>query len=392
VPADDGLSSAMGAAAGDIVSVLSSIRGDLQSKFSRTIGFPGATDIDFSPVMSLGKYLINNIGDPEIPGAEPRNTKHIEVGVIDLLVNMLGGSSDDWWGYASSGSTESNLYGLYLGRERFPEGTVFYSAAAHYSVEKAARLLRLPTVVVPVDHTGQMRYDALANAAACRPSQPPIVVTTLGTTMTEAIDKPALVHEALSQAGHREWHIHADAALSGIPLALSKDYRHIANLAGPHPPDSFCLSGHKFFGTPLPCGVALARRLHVERVRRHIGYIAGPDTTISGSRSGLAPLLLWYALRRYGVAGHSARADSSRALAAYALERLQTIGWSAWRHEHAFTVVLRAPARAVRDYWSLPTEHGWSHIVCMPGVRQDEVEALVGDIERSRDRAIGVAS
>ena len=56
-------------------------------------------------------------------------------------------------------------------------------------------------------------------------------------------------------------------------------------------------------GSPLPCGVALTKREYVARISRSIEYVGVLDTTLSGSRNALTPLMLWYAFERYGMEG-----------------------------------------------------------------------------------------
>jgi histidine decarboxylase len=53
----------------------------------------------------------------------------------------------------------------------------------------------------------------------------------------------------------------------------------------------------------MPCGVALCRKEHVEKVEQHIEYLNSVDTTIMGSRNGQAALFMWYSLRKKGVFG-----------------------------------------------------------------------------------------
>ncbi|MCI0689507.1 MAG: hypothetical protein L0Y54_20075 [Sporichthyaceae bacterium] len=122
------------------------------------------------------------------------------------------------------------------------------------------------------------------------------------------------------------------------------------------------------------------------RLAQSVAYTGSPDTTITGSRSGHAPLLLWYAIRKYGVDGLRRRAEESRKLAGYALRRLTEIGWDAFRNPHAFTVVLRTPPAVVTKRWVLATSDGWSHIVCMPWVTRDQIDEFVADLQATTDR------
>ena len=58
-------------------------------------------------------------------------------------------------------------------------------------------------------------------------------------------------------------YIHCDAALCGGYAAFldpppAWDFEDGA--------DSIAISGHKFLGSPIPCGIVLARRAHVDRI------------------------------------------------------------------------------------------------------------------------------
>ena len=56
-------------------------------------------------------------------------------------------------------------------------------------------------------------------------------------------------------------------------------------------------------GCPMPCGVALTRKVHVKRVEQRIDYLNSVDTTIMGSRNGHAALHMWHSLRQKGLDG-----------------------------------------------------------------------------------------
>lgn len=350
------------------------------------IGFPAGTDIDYRPLADLHEGIINNLGDPERDGREPRNSKAIERDLVGQLIRLFGGDVSSCWGYVTqAGSTEGNQYAMWLAREHLPNGVLYWSAAAHYSVPKAAHILGMESVIVVADDRGEMNYHDLARAAAARADRPAIVVATVGTTMTEAVDDIGRIHAALDEAGVPARHIHVDGALSGVPLAL--DGGRISRLLSILPSgraridaDSVCISGHKFFATPLICGVVLTRRQHVEGITRAVDYIDAFDATISGSRSGHSAVELWYALASIGLDGHRRRVAKCRALAAYVEQRLVAAGWRAWRHPHAFTVMLQSPEPALLTRWSLATSGGWSHIICVPGLTRSTIDAFLGEL------------
>jgi histidine decarboxylase len=255
---------------------------------------------------------------------------------------------------------------------------VYHSVAAHYSVQTAVQLLGLPASQIHVDAGGQMDYDDLARRVAANGARPAIVVATIGTTMTEAVDDVRRIAQVIRDGPSSGSFIHADAALAGLPLALC-DPQTRPGMDFADGADSVTISGHKFLGSPVPCGVVVTRNRHRDQAPA-VDYTASPNSTLGCSRSGHAPLILWYALRRLGIDGLRRRAEESRRLADYLTATLQQLGWPAYRHEHAFTVVLRTPPPAVTEKWVLASSNGWSHIVCMPGVSQTQLDAFAADL------------
>jgi len=342
------------------------------------IGFPGATDFDYSALAPFFGYLLNNVGDPEVGSLFRSHTKDLETEVVTFFADLFGAPDDDRWGYVTSGGTESNLYALHVARSLYPDALVYCSEATHYSNLKAVDLLAMRAVTVPADGCGEIDYAALGRAALRNRDRPAVVVANVGTTFTEAVDDVSRIRTVLRAAGVHRHFVHSDAALSGIPLALL-DERPGFDLADGA--DSIAVSGHKFVGSPFPCGVVITRRSANEHLGRPVVHTRSPDTTISGSRSGHAPLLLWYAIRQHGLDGLRRRAEEARDLAAYTAEKLAALGWPAWRNPYAFTVVVRTPSASLARRWMLADGgDGWSHIVCMPGVTRDHIDRFLSDL------------
>ena len=344
------------------------------------IGFPGAVDFDYTPLASLlATELLNNVGDPYTDGFGANHTKAFEREVVGWCADLFRAPAKDCWGYVSSGGSESNLYALHLARTLLPGATCYFSDAAHPSIDKASRLLAIPAVRVRASRRGELDYDDLHTQIDRHRDRPAIVVATIGTTMTEAVDDVRRITAILDDLAVHDRFIHADAALAGIPLALL-DPQQRPGIDFTDGADSIAVSGHKFLGSPVPCSVIVTRASHRAQAARTVGYTGSPDTTISGSRSGHAPLILWYAISRHGRTGLHHRAQQARAVAQHAHARLTELGWDAFRHPHAFTVVLRTPPPCVLDKWVLATENGWSHVITMPGVTADTVDAFLDDM------------
>jgi histidine decarboxylase len=352
------------------------------------IGFPGATDFDYAELSGvLSGQLLNNVGDPFVDGTAVNQTKWAEREVVGFLADLFRASSRDRvWGYVTSGGSEGNLYGLWVARSLYPDAVVYHSDAAHSSVDKAVSLLGMSSVRVRTDRWGQLDYADLTAEVRANRARPAVVVASIGTTMTEAVDDVRSIHAVLDDVAVRRRFVHADAALSGIPLALMEpgarfgfDFADGA--------DCMTVSGHKFIGVPMPCGVVLIRRELRNRIAQAGRYTGSPDTTIAGSRNGHTPLMLWQRLSTLGVDGLRERAEVSRELAEYAHGRLVEIGWPCHRFEHAFTVLLRTPPESVRARWVLASTDGWSHLITMPGITRDQVDAFVDELADTADGA-----
>jgi len=363
-----------------IQAALNELSGRIDAVLPTNIGWPAASDVDFSPLAPFfERHLLNNLGDPFTEGAYPQNTKKLEAAAVTFVADLMRAPANDRWGYVTTGAGEGNLYALQLARGVYPRGIVYYPEAAHFSVDKSVDLLGMPSIRVRADDTGQMDLDDFEAQVDRNRDRPVIVVANIGTTMTEAVDDVRTIHQILDSLAIRRRFIHADGALSGIPLALmAPEDRPGFDFADGA--DSVIVSGHKFLGTPMPCGVVVVKASHRAQLTRTGAFTGSPDTTITCSRSGHAALMIWYALCTYGVDGLRTRAERSRELAAYTHKRLVDLGWNAWRNPYGFTVILDTPPPVVTEKWKLASTHGRSHIICMPGVTREQIDNFVADL------------
>ncbi|MFF3950575.1 hypothetical protein ACFYYN_38070 [Streptomyces sp. NPDC001902] len=131
----------------------------------------------------------------------------------------------------------------------------------------------------------------------------------------------------------------------------------------------------------MPAGVVLTRSEVVpdQHAGAYVGAIS--DRTLSCSRSGLAPLIAWSALRRSGEAGLCAQVRRCQETAAYAVERLEALGWNPWRFdESSITVVFDRPPQRVIEGWHLASEGTRSHLVTVSHVTRRTIDALCEDL------------
>ena len=357
-----------------------------QGPFS--IGYPCNQDFDYTPLYRFLGLSLNNVGDPFSGSNYRLNTHAFEREVLADFARLAGfreeeitGPDRSYWGYVTNGGTEGNMYGLYLARELFPEGIVYFSEDTHYSVAKILRLQHTRNIMIRSKPDGEMDYEDLEESLCIHRDAPPIFFVNVGTTMTGAIDRVDRIREITRRLCLPHHYLHVDAALSGMILPFIDD----------PPPwnfadgiDSLSISGHKMLGSPLPCGVALARKTHVDRVARSVEYIGALDTTISGSRNAITPLILWYALRCRD--GNAMREVVIRSLetAEYAVDSLLAIGVDAWRHRHSITVVFPRPPQSIMQKWILAPYEDFCHLITVPNVDKATIDAFVADMKASR--------
>jgi len=344
------------------------------------LGYPVAFDLDYRSLAPFLAYNLNNIGDPFKPCSYKLNSHKFEREVVSFFAEMTRAPQDDWWGYVTNGSTEGNLYGLYLARESLPDGIVYFSQDSHYSVRKNLHFLNMRHIMIRSQANGEIDYDDLRESLKIRRDAPPIIFANIGTTMKEARDDIGTICQILDDLALNRRYIHSDAALCGGYAAFldprpSWDFEDGA--------DSIAISGHKFFGAPVPCGIVLARRGNVERIARAVAYIGSFDTTITGSRNGISPLMLWYTIRSLGLKEHKARVERALEIAAYAETNFNLAGLDAQRNPQALTVVFPSPPKHVCDKWQLASSDGISHVICMPHVTRQQIDELLTDIRQA---------
>jgi histidine decarboxylase len=352
----------------------------LERVAGKEMGYPVAFDFDYSALTPFLSFSLNNAGDPFMPMTYLLNSHEFEREVVSFYAQLARAPSDQWWGYVTNGSTEGNLYGLYLARELLPDGIVYFSQDSHYSVGKNLHFLNMRHIMIRSQPNGEIDYEDLRETLKIRRDAPPIIFANVGTTMKEARDDISVIRAILDDLAIENRYIHCDAALCGGYAAFLNprpawDFEDGA--------DSIAISGHKFIGSPIPCGVVLARRAHVDRIGHSVAYIGSVDTTISGSRNGFTPLLLWYAIRSLGREGMQKRIDSSLAVATYAEEQFHDVGIDAWRNPQALTVVFPQPPLEVCERWQLASANGFSHLICMPHIQRRQVDEMIADIRRA---------
>ena len=368
--------SGMATPASEIEEALESLLSEIRNATASQIGYPTNQRIDYSPLVPFLSYSVNNVGDPFHASNYWANTHEFEREVIAYFARLFHLEEEDAWGYVTSGGTEGNMYGLYLARELFPNAVFYFSEDTHYSVLKNVRVLNARYIMIKRQENGEIDYGDLRDMIRVNRDVPAVIMANVGTTMRGAVDNIPQIRRILDDLVVSSYYIHADAALSGLILPFVPEPQAFGFDAGI---DSISVSGHKLIGAPVPCGVVLTKRNYVERVGRAVEYVGVNDTTLSGSRSGIAPLMLWFALSRYGDDGLRELVEGMLENAEYAVQQFNRQGIKAWRHRNSATVVFPKPPQEVFQKWQIAPEGKEAHIITMPHVTREMIDELVGD-------------
>lgn len=81
-------------------------------------------------------FLANNCGDTFEQGNYSMDSKKIEQSILAMFAEKFGIEKYPYWGYITSGGSESNAWGINSGYQMYPDGILYYCESAHYSVRK----------------------------------------------------------------------------------------------------------------------------------------------------------------------------------------------------------------------------------------------------------------
>lgn len=352
----------------------------LSNKNNHFLGYPCTIDFDYSILYKFMKYPINNVGDAFYSGGSYQiNTHPFERDVIDFFAQLFKAPENNYWGYITNGSTEGNLYALYLAKRLYPDGIVYFSEDAHYSIEKNIDILSLKSQKIKSQHNGEMDYTDLEEKLSNHQKFPAIIVANIGTTVKEAKDDIKHIHQILDHLRIKNRYIHCDAAFCGSYAQFLNPKPNFDFTEGA---DSINTSGHKFIGSPIPCGVVIVLKHHKEQVSQYVNVIDSLDDTITGSRNGITSLILWHFIKTVGAEGLKKRLNECLEMTDYAYKQLSAIGIDVWKNPNALTILIPRVSKKLQYKWQLATHQETTHIILRPGITKKMIDRLVKDLEK----------
>jgi len=157
---------------------------------------------------------------------------------------------------------------------------------------------------------------------------------------------------------------------------------------------SLSMSGHKWIGTPWPCGVYMSKVKYQVIPKTSPNYIGSPDSTLAGTRNAFSALLLWDFFSKNSLEDLRKKADYSMELTQYAFTQLKKLekdlGENLWvEHSYGSLAVRFKKTNPNLVYkYSLAEEtlfvdgdrRDYNHIYLMGHVTKSLIDQLVKDI------------
>ena len=332
-------------------------------------------------------YLMNNCGDPYQKGNYGMDSKSTEKKIISLVAENFGIDQGNYWGYITSGGTESNFWGIREGFNRFPKGKLYFSEDTHYSVEKyvfdGENNERYPYEKIAVDEFGRISAKKLLEVAErdCKNGVcGAIVVLTWGTTCRGAIDEVGKITEGLRALGI-DYYCHLDAAHFGGIAKNQVDAPCVKSLSELGV-DSVAVSMHKFMGTARVNGVLLAL---TRRDRPVIDYIGQEDSTLLGSRDYL-PFSTYQRAKEMLLRRESGHYSAN---IRYFEDKLVANGLNFERFENSNTFVIPKPCEDICKKYQLATffdgdGYEKAHVIIFPFHKKEIIDELIVDLKEEK--------
>lgn len=352
----------------------------------------------------------NHIGCHTLGTSEKafKGTQEIEREVLNVLaVDIFKAQADSFDGYIAPGGTEANIQAIWMYRNYFmykqnakpSEIAIIASQDTHYSIPKAANLLMLDWLKVPIDFENRtIDVFALENIVINAKESGKkyfIIVSNMGTTMFGAVDNPDDYTQVLEKH-NLKYKLHIDGAYGGFVYPFSNKNCDI-NFENPKV-SSITIDAHKMLQAPYGTGIFICRKGLIENVlTKEAEYVEGMDLTLCGSRSGSNAVAVWMILFTYGPFGWCEKIRVLQMRTEWLCEQLDQLNIPYFREP--FMNIVTIPAQHItksleEKYDLVPQKHDegnqWYKIVIMDHVEVDHLSTFIADLKGSSHAKKGI--
>ena len=329
-------------------------------------------------------------------GTQELERELLAICACDILKGEEGGHD----GYVTSGGTEANIVAVWIFRNYFMEEyqaklddlAVLCSDDSHYSIDKAANILSLDIIKIPVNEETRMIEDQVLVETVQRAKRQGkkffIVVANMMTTMFGSVDD---VDQFASVLRDEEcpFKIHVDGAFGGFFYPFSQPENQL-NFKNPNV-HSIVVYAHKMAQAPYGTGIFLVRKGYIQYARtKEATYIEGQDYTLVGSRSGANAIAVWMILMSHGPYSWKEKIYILLKRTEWLCENLSKCGVEYYRHPKSNIVTIKADFidhKTAEEFELMPDDHQhpkWYKIVIMDHVNIENLLPLVQKIGARR--------
>lgn len=258
-------------------------------------------------------------------------TRALENDIIKALGDLLNDKDID--GYITSGGTEGNITGIWIGRNKLSGKSqkicLIISELTHHSLIKAANLLNIDHFVLPVGKNYGLEIDTIKNTVDKLHSKGYdgfIFCFTAGYYSSGSCDDIEEISKNIDPIFANKklnYYVHVDACFGGFVYPFTNpnfafDFRSTMV-------SSISIDPHKMGLMPYSCGAFLCRKGSLDAIETKNEHAKLLDQTLIGSRSGAIAAALWAIINTLGYSGYKKILESCLANRAYFIKNLQAL-------------------------------------------------------------------
>ena len=371
------------------------------SKLDGKVFYDDAPFLKDAPTLQTYVANPNHIGCHTLGTSEKafKGTQAIEREVLDVLaVDVFKAEPNLFDGYISPGGTEANIQAIWMYRNFFmhkknaklEEIAILASEDTHYSIPKAANVLMLDWLKIPVSfEKREIDKVALENEiikAKQNGKKYFIAVANMGTTMFGSVDNPD-DYTSILEKQEVEYKLHIDGAYGGFVYPFSNQESTI-NFSNPKI-SSITIDAHKMLQSPYGTGIFICRKGLIENVlTKEAQYVEGMDLTICGSRSGANAVAVWMILFTYGPFGWYEKVSILQMRTEFLCAELDKLHIKYFREPFMNIVTIHSefiPEEIADKFDLVPESHDknnkWYKVVLMDHVEVQHLKAFINELK-----------
>ena len=373
------------------------------SKLDGKVFYDDASFLKNAPTLQTYVANPNNIGFHTHGTSEFafEGTQEIEREVLNVVaVDIFKAKPNSFDGYIAPGGTEANIQAVWMFRNYFMNTfnvtsdkiAIISTEDTHYSIPKAANILQLKWLKVPVEFytrtIDKHQLESIISKAVENGIGYFIVISNMGTTMYGSVDNPD-DYISVFEKYNLEYKIHVDGAYGGFVYPFNNGESNI-NFANPKI-SSVTIDAHKMLQAPYGSGIFLCRKGYIENVlTKEADYLEGMDLTLCGSRSGANAVAIWMILSTYGPHEWFEKISILQMRTQFLCKELDKLKVKYFRDPNMNIVTIHAefiPKEIAIKYDLVPESHTqhnkWYKIVLMGHVEVEHLTNFIDDLKTS---------